>query len=286
MPTSVARTGSNLPNGNFLPEIWSKKLQIRFYINTVLDMITNHDWEGEVKDKGAKVIIRKRPKLIVRDYTVNGGIDYQDLDDDKLEMMLDKAKYWAFKCDDIDNYQSDIPLMNETIMDGAEEMKIFIDAHVLGSVYPYAGNALPSTVVAKTNVLDWLVDAGTKLDEANVPETGRFSVLPPWICGMIKKSDLQDASIAGDGTSILRNGRVGMIDRFTVYNSNNLATTSGTSNCIAGTKHGISFASQIAKVEHFDKLENQFAGAVRALNVYGFEVTQPDALLHMPATKT
>lgn len=46
MPTSVSRVGANLPNGNFLPEVWSKRLNYRFYNATVLMQIANTDWEG------------------------------------------------------------------------------------------------------------------------------------------------------------------------------------------------------------------------------------------------
>jgi hypothetical protein len=286
MPTSVARVGGSLPGGNFLPEVWSRKLQAKFYLSTVLDRICNHDWEGEIKDKGSKVKIRVRPTVVTRPYSVNSGISYQDLEDDYIELLLDKARYFAFKIDDIDVYQSDVSLMNECTQDAGENMKIDIDSEVLGSVYANAGLALTSTAVTKSTVLDWLVDAGTKLDESNVPETGRWAVVPPWITGSIKKSDLKDASIAGDGTSILRNGRIGMIDRFEVFNSNNVANNGTTWNCLAGTRHGICFASQVTKVQHMDKLENTFASAVRGLNVYGFKVTKPEALVHMPATKS
>ncbi len=58
----------------------------------------------------------------------------------------------------------------------------------------------------------------------------------PWVCGMIKKSELKDASLAGDGTSIVRNGRLGIIDRFTLYCSNNLANAAGVTQCLAGVK--------------------------------------------------
>ena len=63
---------------------------------------------------------------------------------------------------------------------------------------------------------------GTVLDEANCPEQNRFLVIPAKMAGLIKQSDLKDASITGDGSTPLRNGRLGMIDRFTVYVSHNL----------------------------------------------------------------
>jgi len=280
--------GSQMDSGNFISEAYSKKLQVKFYKATVMSGICNYDWEGEIKDNSSKVIIRVRPTIVINDWEVNGTISYTDLVDAKIELLIDRAKYFAFKLDDVDKSQTDINLINESSQDAAEQMKVAIDADVLGYSYPLAGTALPSTVVSATSVLDWLVDAGTALDEENVPESGRWAVLPPWVCGMIKKSDLKDASLAGDGTSILRNGRMGMIDRFTIYNSNNLTLTgvpaTGSYECMAGTKDAISFASQITKTETL-RLETTFGDAMRGLNVYGRQVTKPEALVHMPATK-
>ena len=51
---SVAAGYSSLPNGNFIPEIWSKKMQAKFYASTVLGEIANHDWEGEIKGSGSQ----------------------------------------------------------------------------------------------------------------------------------------------------------------------------------------------------------------------------------------
>lgn len=287
MPALVTRTGANLPNGNFIPEVWSKKLQAKFYKATVFGEIANTDWEGEINGQGSRVMIRVRPTITIGDYTVNGNISYQDLQDDKIELLIDKAKYYAFKVDDVDAAQSDIRIINECTTDASEQMKITIDSQVLGNVYADATTAMASQQVTKTNVLDWIVDLGTELDELNVPENGRWLVIPPWIAGMIKKSDLKDASLSGDGTSIMRNGRLGMIDRFTLYSSNNLAgsDTVGTPrHCIAGTKHAISFASQYVKTETL-RLQTSFGDAIRGLNVYGFKVTKADALVDAPAYK-
>jgi hypothetical protein len=285
---AVSAGYNNLPNGNFIPEIWSKKLQAKFYSSTVLGAIANHDWEGEIKGAGSKVIIRAIPTVIIGDYGIGGTINYQDLSDDKIELLIDKAKYYAFKIDDIDEVQADVPVVNMTTQDAAEQMKIVVDTDVLGNVYTDADNTLGTTAITASNVLAWIIAAGTKLDEANVPEEGRWMVIPPWVAGMIKQSDLKDASLAGDGTSIMRNGRLGMIDRFTLFNSNNIALTgvpaSGTFHCMAGTRHFISFASQFVKTETL-RLQNSFGDAVRGLKVYGYKVTKPEAGVYMPVTK-
>ncbi|MCP3967549.1 MAG: hypothetical protein GY718_14565 [Lentisphaerae bacterium] len=280
---------NNLPNGNFIPNIWAKKLQAKFYSSTVLGAIANHDWEGEIKGAGSKVIIRAIPTVTIGDYGIGGTINYQDLADDKIELLIDKAKYYAFKIDDIDEVQADVPVVNMTTQDAAEQMKITVDTDVLGNVYTDAGNALATTIVTSSNVLTWIINAGVALDEQNVPEDGRWMVIPPWIAGMIKQSDLKDASLAGDGTSILRNGRLGMIDRFTLFNSNNIdltgAAADGTFHCMAGTRHFISFASQFVKTETL-RLQNSFGDAVRGLKVYGYKATKPEAGVYMPATKS
>ncbi len=285
MPTSVTRTGSNLPNGVFLPEIWSKKINAKYYPNSVLDEIVNRNWEGEIKGQGSKVIIRKRPTITVGDYTVNGTISYQDLTDEKVELAIDQAKYFAFKVDDIDQAQADIKVLNECSEDAAKQSATAVDTDVLGSIYSSATSAITSTVVSKTTVLDWIVDGMIALDEYNAPTEGRFVVIPPWIAGMILKSDLKDASIAGDATSILRNGRLGMIGNATIYVSNNVDLNTATYQCIAGHKDATAFASQVTKVENV-RLEDTFGDAIRGLNVYGYKVVQGDALVSMPATKS
>jgi hypothetical protein len=167
-------------------------------------------------------------------------------------------------------------------------MKIQVDTDVLGGVYGDADNTLASLAVTVTNVLSWIIDAGQKLDEANIPETGRWMVLPPWIISLIKVSDIKAAYLTGDAVSPLRNGQIGIVDRFTIYRSNLLARTgtaaTGTYHCMAGTKHFISFASQFVRTETL-RLQNSFGDALRGLKVYGYKATKPPAGVYMPATK-
>jgi len=136
----------------------------------------------------------------------------------------------------------------------------------------------------KTNILDFLVDIGTVLDEQTIPQTGRWCVLPPLFCGMLKKSDLKDASMTGDSQSVLRNGRLGTINQLTLYSSNQIATTADASgvtahNIIAGTRHAITFASQLLNTETIPN-PSDFGDLLRGLQVYGFKVIKEEALVH------
>jgi hypothetical protein len=128
-----------------------------------------------------------------------------------------------------------------------------------------------------TPVVDLLVDLGTVLDEANCPEQGRFVVIPAKMANLIKKSELKDASLSGDGTSMLRNGRLGMVDRFTIYVSHNLNVSSGKYSVIAGTKMGFTFASQMTNMETI-RSESTFGNIIRGLQVYGYQVVKGESL--------
>jgi hypothetical protein len=151
-----------------------------------------------------------------------------------------------------------------------------LTAGAISSSYNMGTLAAP-VQITKSNVLEYIIDAMTILDEQNVPESGRWLVIPSWMANLIKKSDLKDASLTGDGTSVLRNGRIGMIDRATLYLSNNLYSSSSVYYIPFGTNHGITFASQLTKMESL-RAESTFGDLVRGLNVYGFKVIKPEAL--------
>ncbi len=297
-PVSAGRPNYS---GNFIPEIWSGKLIENFYDATVLAAISNTDYEGEIRQHGDTVNIRTTPEITIKTYVKGQTLSVENPDKPKLQLVIDKGEYFACVEDDVDKVQSDIALMDTWSKDASERMKIKIDQRVLTDILPdisalnkgasagrISGNinlgttgtpaALTKDGASSTiSVLDYIVDMGTVLDEANAPEGDRFLIIPAKMAGMIKKSDLRDASLSGDGTSILRNGRIGMIDRFTIYMSHNLAVTSGKYSIIAGHKMGMTFASQMTNMETI-RSESTFGNIIRGLQVYGYKVVKPEAL--------
>lgn len=294
-----AGSGVDGYTGKFIPQIWSGKLQKKFYASTCMAEITNNDWEGEIKDQGDKVEIRSIPTITISNYTKGLALTNQVPTAANIELTIDQGKYFSVIVDDVDDVQSDLRLMDMFTNDAAQQLKIGIETAVFASIKadPHARNkgntagnisqniALGVTgawvTTTKANVLDVLVDCGQVLDEQNVPEQGRWIAVPPWFAGLIKKSDLKDASLSGDGASILRNGRLGQIDRFTIYVNNNLSVvTDGSTPCTSilfGTNDAVSFASQFTKMESL-RSTTTFGNIVRGLNVYGFKTTKPEAL--------
>lgn len=300
--------------GIFIPEIWSGKLLEKFYAATILAAIANTDYEGEIKNKGDTVHIRTRPTITIADYESDQDLVIQRPSSNMIDLSIDQAKYFNLALDDVMEVQSDLDQMDMWAEDASEQMKIAVDTDVLaylGTTSDIAaanrgntagaisanlrmGTAASPLFINKVgagteagdstsndmSVTDFIVNAGQVLDEQNIPETGRWMSIPAWMAAMIKKSDLKDASLAGDGTSILRNGRLGMIDRFTLYLSNLLPTLDSavdTTSVFFGTKAALTFAAQFTKMETI-RSERSFSNLLRGLQVYGFRVVNGVAM--------
>lgn len=281
-PTAGANSAAN-----FIPEIFSKKLQAKFYASSVLPQISNTDYEGEISGQGNKVNIRTVPNVTVGDYT--GSVSYADVTTQVVELMIDKAKSYAFKVDDILKVQSDIAFQNEAAKDAAEQMRIAVETDVMANIPTAATTILDKASVSEANLLNHILEAARKLDELNIPDSDRFLVLSPVYIEMLKKSELRQAYLTGDGTSPLRNGKVGMVDRFTVYQSNLLAAGTGADAgktfCLAGHPKATCFASQFVKTETV-RLTDTFGDGVRGLKVYGYKVVVPNALVTLKMKTT
>ena len=265
---------------NFIPEIFSKLLQAKFYKQSVLPAISNTDYEGEISGQGDKVTIRTVPAVTIGDYA--GSITTQELTTAKVELLIDKAKYYSFEVQDILKAQSNIDLLEGASGDAAEGMRVAVETDVLAGVVTGATTIGSQTTITASNVLTSILSMSTALDNLNIPEEGRFIVVSPEFVSLLKQSELRQAYLTGDDTSPIRNGKVGMVDRFTVYQSNMLYTPgsgadSGYTHVVAGHPKAISFASQFTNTETI-RMESKFGDAVRGLQVYGSKVVVPDAL--------
>jgi len=288
-------------SGGYIPQLFAATLLIEFYAQTVFGAIANTDYEGTVAKQGDTVTINGLPTINIKNHVNGQDLEYENPDPPKTTLLIDQGKSFAFAVGSVDMKQSSIDMISKWGAHAAANMKIAIDTALLAYVYAYAhaqnagatagkdsgdinlGSSGASLAINGANIVDVLVDCGTVLDEQNVPDDGRFVVLPSWAVGKIKKSDLVDASLTGDGKSMLRNGRIGMIDRFEVYGSNNVRKSTDTYsvwNAIFGHKSAITFASQLVENEVITNPKG-FGKLVRGLQVYGRKVVKPEALGHL-----
>ncbi len=308
-------TGNDLKATGFIPEIWSGKLIEKFYASTVLAAISNTDYEGEIRNQGDRIKIRTRPSLTIKNYAADGLLELERPSGTVVELSIDKGKYFNAILDDVMEVQSDLDNLSMWSDDAAEQMKIVIDSDVLlalrdkahaknkgttagkiSSTINLGATTTPLAVVSKNptagqvEILDVLLRLGQALDEQNVPETGRWALLPSWASTLIKQSELRQAYLSGDAVSMLRNGRIGMVDRFTLYVSNLLpfgitaGYAAGEHAIYAGHAHGLTFASQMTRVETL-RSEMTFGTIIRGLQVYGYGVIDGTALAQAVVTK-
>jgi len=308
-------------SGAFIPTLWSGKLLAKFYQNTIMSEVCNTDYEGELKNQGDTIRIRLAPSISISDYTVGQTLSYEVPTPIFQDMQVTKGKYFGVQVSDVLAYQSDIALMNMFTEDAAKQLKIAIENEVffnnivtegpanankgatagaISSAYNLGTDTAPIDQATPENVLKAILRMSTVLDEQNVPEDGRWLVISPYDRHLLMQSSLAQAYFTGDQSSTIRTGKIGMLDRFTVYVSNLLprgeagkalvaglsATSSGgaVTNAkarramVAGTKAAMSFAMTVNKTE---PLRNQtdFGDIVRGLAVYGRKVVKPEALV-------
>lgn len=315
-PVAGAHATNPPYSGNFIPSVWSAKLNAKFYAATVFGEIANTNYQGDIAGMGDKVVINTAPTITINDYTVGTNLTYEVPKPDAQELLIDKGKYFAFQVNDVMEYQAKPKLLDMFSNDAAEQMKITVDSNVLYNTFNKAaaanmgatagvksgsynlGTDAAPVALTKDNVLQVILSMASVLDEQNVPEADRWLLIDPATRQLLMQSSLAQAQFTGDATSIVRNGKIGGIDRFTVYVTNQLpkgaATAAwvsgdGKENSItspsgvkrrvlmAGHKSALTFASQITKMEQV-RNPNDFGDFVRSLNVYGFKTIQDKAL--------
>ena len=142
MAFTSAAGHTNLPNGNFSSVIYSKKVQLAFRKSTVCGDITNSDYFGEIAAQGDTVKIIKEPEISVSAYARGTTITAQDLDDEDFSLVVDKANYFAFKIDDIEEAHSHVNFMDLATNRAAYRLSDQYDQEVLGYLSGYKQSAL------------------------------------------------------------------------------------------------------------------------------------------------
>lgn len=311
----VGSSGNGLSAAGFIPEIWSGKLVEKLYASTVLSAISNTEYEGEIQAHGDKVHIRTKPTITIRDYLADGLLTVDRPVGGLVDLLIDKGKYFNVIIDDVMKIQSDIENLSIWAEDAAEQFKIVIDTQVLagilggmsannkgltaGKITSAINLGVTGTPLAlvpanptggQVDILDCILRLGQTLDEQNVPETGRWLVIPAWAALTLKRSELRQAYLTGDAVTPLRNGRVGQVDRFTVYISNLLpfgtpaGLAAGEYAFFAGHAHGLTFATQMTNMETI-RSEQTFGTLLRGLQIYGYKIIDNIALAQAIVTK-
>lgn len=270
----------------FIPELWSARLLYALEKAHVATNLVNRNYEGEISNHGDTVHINTIGAITVKSYAKNTDIDAPEtLATTDQTLVIDQAKYFNFQVDDVGKVQAAGELVDTAMGRAAYALADVSDAYLLGVIAAGAaagntiGSAAAPIALTASNVYENIVKLKTKLDKANVPNTGRTIVVPPDVHSLLLLDDRFAKSTATAGQEALINGLVGRIAGFDVYMSNNVKTGTGTDTgktpyfeITAQITDATTYAEQIIKTEAY-RMESRFADAVKGLHVYGAKVT-------------
>ena len=296
--------GGAQANQFWVPEIYSKKVQLALRKASTVEAICNTDYMGEIKSFGDTVNIVKEPEMSVAAYTrgltplVNTA-----LTDEELVLIIDKANYFHFQIDSLEKRFGHINFQEIASNNAAYKLKDTMDSEVMQNMYDdahaatatltpiiaggvaakkllFGSVAVPIAINHGTGALDvdplnFMSRCAQVMDENNNPDEGRWFVAAPNFYNSLADTNSKLLSIdynAGKGS--LRNGLVasGLVRGFSMYKSNNLPYSAGTTPVVLfGHMRSTSAASAMNTVESF-RSPTTFADEVRGLHVYGRKV--------------
>lgn len=273
---------------NFIPEVWSAALlkALRDRLTYAQSGVINRNYEGDIARAGDTVHITSFADPDVREYTKYGPIQWDQLTDATIPLVVDQANYFAFKVDDIDRRQALSGFVEESTVGASYNLAAAADAYVAGEMVSDAaeGNQLGELSIATPgDAYDLLVELRTALVRSNTPDDGRFVVVPPEFYGVLLRDDRFIRADASGTSAGLRNGFVGKAAGFDVIESNRVPDDGSSSSpatqftVVAGHPMATTYAEQISETEAL-RLEGAFADGVRGLHLFGAKVVRPSLL--------
>lgn len=342
--------------GTNLAEGFASKVMQRHFERSVAEVITNQDYEGEIKDTLSKLNILTFGALTLRNYT-GADVIWEDPTESVGTLTTDQQKYIAFKIKSLDRFKSWIKNPEGTLLEyWANQLKETVDAYVLGlygdvasgnrvgtdyttgtveianttgvvtgsgttftsamvgrgfkatghtkwyrvktftstteiviendsddETSSYDGGAInagatytieanTAVQVTKTNIYEKIIALKTKLDQAKVPASDRFLVLPSAISNLLLQASEVTPAVDQAYEETIKRGLVGMVGGFALY-QNEQVTGDSTNGyrCLAGHKSAITYALGFTE-SNVVELENNFGKGYKGLTVYGAKV--------------
>jgi hypothetical protein len=252
----------------------------------------SNDYASLVANFGDSVKIPSLESLTASDYTKNSSLTYGTLDSAGTILSINQQKYIANSVDFIDNAQA-IANITQTVMDETSyALSLAADTYLLQTVFTNgAGIVGGSTTRAlgtstsaisvsadASGVLNYVGRVAQRMDENDVPQAGRWIIVPPWFHNYLVQNKVIDTrGTANDET--FANGRVGRVLGFDIRVSNNLTNaTAAASHIYAGIRKSVEFADKLINME-IRPLETKFGYGVRGLYVFGAVVSRADTLV-------
>lgn len=265
--------------------IWAKMLLAAYERKTVYAGICNRDFQGEAR-MGRTVVINTVGNPTISSYS-GGSISWEGLNTAPQSLLIDQGESFAFMVEDIDEAWAVTSPVPKSIAKAGEGLALAADEYIAG-LYTAIHTDNDLGVVAITTAdlaYQYLVELSRVLDEADVPESGRWCIVPPWYYALLRRNTLFLENAATQGQT-LRNGQVGQVLGLDVMMSNSCPLISGDDYAVtAGVQDAIAYADGLDKVETL-RLQDYFADGTRGFHVYGSKVVNNKGFALLRASKS
>ena len=254
---------------NFIPKVWSARLQENLHKELVFGRLCNRNWEGDIAQCGDTVHINNLADITVRSYTPGEDLaEPEQLSGTDTTLVIDHAAYCNFYINDVDAAQARADLIDAAMRNAGVKLAEDTEQYILSVIRTGAGTKA-SGAIPEGGVYQLIVSIKTALDKLNVPRTGRKLIMPSTLEAELL---LDSRFITGNGAfseAVLAEGSVARAAGFDIYISNDL-----NNELVAMTEEGVTFAQQIASMEAYRR-EKGFDDGIKALSLCGAKVIVP-----------
>ena len=257
--------------------IYSKKIESTRKGNAVAAQNSYLGYTDELKNKGDTIKVVTLGQIDLQNYD-GGNIDFENIDDASVSVRLTKQKYFAKKVDKADSVKSEAEYEDALLTEAGRSIAVDTDKFIYKSIYDTMKKS-PSKIIdasnaTSENILDFVLAAQTKLNQADAPTDKRVLEVSPLMLEKIQKMLVTKDT---NNSDLLRKGFCGKLLDFDVYMTNNLYNDGEYDYCIARTTTAYAFALTLKEIDRV-KPANLFADAMKGLVVYGGEVIRPDEI--------
>ncbi len=265
---------------NFIPEVWSARLQENLHKSLVFGALCSRNYEGDISQWGDTVHIPNLADITVRTYDPSQELaDPDELSGTDVVLTIDHGAYYNFFLNDVDAAQSRADVMDSAMRNAAFRLAEDAESYILSAIRKDAGIKKTGAVPTKEEggIYALLIAIKNELDLKHVPRYGRKLIIPVSVEGQLLLDDhFIGASAAGEAR--LAEGAIGRAAGFDIFVSTDL-----TDEVIAMIPDAVTFANQICRVDAY-RPEKGFCDGVKGLNLCGCKVVLPNAVCHYKLT--
>ena len=269
---------------NFIPEIWSKKIERDLERDCVYAEDCNRSYEGNVKQCGDTVHIlgvgKPTISTLARESASGDITGPEEVTGTDTILEIDQIRYFNFMVGDIDKAQAVDGVLDSLTKEANEGLANEVDKYIAALVSG-AGSTVTQSALSADNVLDALDEGQQKLYENDVKATTEVVVvIPPVVYTLFRRAYLQKDT---NNHEALANGKVAKYGNMTVKLSNNVNKSGSAYNCMMRTKRAVAYAQPVRHIEPY-RPQGKFADAVKGFILFGAKVVRPKEMVKLVLT--